>query len=219
MELVLAHLWRSLQLSGVAVIISVLIALPLGIWASVRRGTILDSSILGFALFGQATPVFWLGIMLIWFFSVQLQWLPVSGRGTAAHFVLPVACIAAYNLGILVRIIRSAMLEVLQEDYVMTARSKGLNELNVILNHAFRNGSTAVVSIVGLQIGILLSGALVVETIFAWPGLGKLLYDAVLQRDYPLVMTGTLVVAILIAVVNLLVDISYAVLDPRIRYK
>ncbi len=219
MELVLVHLWRSFELSGVAIVISILVALPLGIWASVRRASLIDSAVLGFALIGQATPIFWLAIMLIWFFSVQLQWLPVSGRGTVAHFILPAASIAAYNMGILVRIVRSAMLEVLQEDYVMTARSKGLSELNVVINHAFRNGSKAVVSIVGLQVGILLSGALVIETIFAWPGLGKLMYDAVLQRDYPLVMTGTLVVAMLVAFVNVIIDISYAVLDPRIRYK
>ncbi|RPJ18326.1 MAG: ABC transporter permease, partial [Desulfobacteraceae bacterium] len=159
------------------------------------------------------------GIMLIWFFSVQLHWLPVSGRGTVAHFVLPATTIAAYNMGMLVRIVRSSMLEVLQEDYVTMARSKGLSEFSVVINHAFRNGSKAVVSIMGLQVGVLLSGALVVETIFAWPGLGKLMYDAVLQRDYPLVMTGTLIIAILVALVNLIVDISYAVLDPRVRYK
>lgn len=217
MPLVLTHLSRSLQLVIPAAALACLIAIPLGVVAAIRRNTPYDALILGAALIGQATPIFLMSILLMWVFAVHLRWLPASGRGSLACFVLPVASIVAFDLAILTRLTRSSMLEVLGEDYVRTARAKGLRERAVLVRHVLRNAGIAIASLVGLEIASMLSGVLVVETIFAWPGLGKLMYDAVLQRDIPLVMAGTMVVAVTVVLLNLSVDFTYVLLDPRIR--
>ncbi len=218
MELVLPHLGHSLQLSLVAMPLAVILAIPLGTIAAVRRGSLYDGAILSIALVGQAVPIFLLSILMIWVFSVYLRWLPVSGRGTIAHLVLPVASLTVLNLAILVRLTRSSVLEILDEDFVRTARSKGLHQRVVVLKHVLRNASIPIVSLMGMQLGAMLSGALVVETIFSWPGLGKLMYDGVLQRDVPLVTVGTLVITVMVTILNLSIDLLYAMLDPRIRY-
>ena len=219
MSLILPSLSRSLELGIPAILISCLLAIPLGIVSAVHRGTAFDASILLAALIGQATPVFLLSIILIWVFAVHLHWFPASGTGSLADFVLPVISIVAYNLAILTRLTRSSMLEILGADYVRTARAKGLTEIVVLAKHALRNAGISVISLIGLQIGTVLSGMLVVETIFAWPGLGWLIYSAVLQRDIPLVMAGATAIAVMVVVLNLCVDLSYALLDPRIRLR
>lgn len=217
MPLVLTHLARSLQLVLPAATLACLIAVPLGLVAAIRRNTRYDALILAAALVGQATPIFWMALLLMWVFAVHLRWVPPSGRGSLAHFVLPVASIVAFDLAILTRMTRSSILEVLGEDYVRTARAKGLTELAVLARHVLRNAGIAITSLVGLEIASMLSGVLVVETIFAWPGLGKLMYDAVLQRDIPLVMAGTMTVAVMVVFLNVTIDFVYALLDPRIR--
>lgn len=219
MELVAPHLYRSLQLGIPAIVIAALIAIPSGVLAAIRRGTAYDGVILAGALVGQAVPLFLLSTILIWVFAVNLKWLPVSGRGSIQHYIMPVVSLTVFNLAILVRLTRSSVLEILDEDYMRTARAKGLRERLVMLRHALPNAALPVVSLMGLRIGALVSGTLIVEAIFSWPGLGKLLYDAVLQRDIPLVVVGSLSVAVMITILNLLVDLSYAVLDPRIRYQ
>lgn len=217
--LLVDHWGRTLPLVLASLAVAASAAIPLGVLAAINRGRLLDAAVLWVALVGQATPVFLLAIILVWIFSVQLGVLPVLTQEVSAkYFILPVASLAAFNLAILMRMIRSAMLEVLSEDYVRTARAKGLSLSRVLVKHAFRNASIGLVALIGLQIGYLLSGVLVVESIFAWPGLGKLMYDAILSRDYTLIMGGSLFIAVIISLLNILVDISYSLLDPRIRY-
>lgn len=218
-ELLIPHIYNSLKLNIPALIIGAMISLPLGIIAANKRGSFYDGIILSGALIGQAIPIFLLGVLLIWLFAVILGWLPVSGQGSIKNFILPVASLTAFNVAILVRMTRATVIEVLEKDYVRTARAKGLVEYKVILKHAFRNALVPIVSLMGLQIGTLLSGALVVEWIFAWPGIGKLLYDSIIQRDMPLIMVGTLTIAGSVALLNLFVDLLYAFLDPRIVYE
>lgn len=217
LELVGPFLGRTALLVIPAVILSAFLGILFGVLAAVRRDTWVDRSILMGALIGQAVPIFFLALLLVLLFSVRLRWLPVSGTGSISHYVLPVISIAVYNLAILVRLTRTSMLDALGQDYVRTARAKGLSESVVLVRHGLRNASLEVVSAIGVQLGTLLSGVVVIEAIFAWPGIGKLMYDAVLQRDFPLVMTGALVIACIVVTINLLVDLSYALLDPRIR--
>ena len=217
-ELILPHFVRSVQLGIPALALSIVIGIPLGSISASRRGGPIDVTILAGALVGQAIPLFLLSTLLMWVFAVNLKLLPVSGRGTILHYILPVVSITAYNLAIIVRLTRSSFLETIGEDYVRTARSKGLREQVVMVRHILPNAALPIVSLIGLRIGTLLSGILVVESIFAWPGMGKLLYDAVLQRDIPLVVVGSLAVAAFVSILNLIVDLSYMLLDPRIKY-
>ena len=217
-ELIVPHFYRSLLLTMPSLVIAGIISLPLGVLAASQRGKILDGLILSLALVGQATPIFLLSVLLIWVFAVHLEWLPVSGRGSILHFILPVASLTAFNTAILVRMTRATMVEVLGDEYVRTARAKGLVEGLVVIRHALRNALIPIVSLTGLQLGTLISGALVIEWIFAWPGIGKLLYDSVVQRDMPLVMVGTLGIVTTITFLNLAVDLTYTILDPRISY-
>jgi ABC-type dipeptide/oligopeptide/nickel transport system permease component len=207
-----------MQLVLCSMVLSALIAVPLGVLAATRRGRISDLLVLACALVGQAVPVFLLAILLIWLFAVDLQWLPVSGPGSVDHFILPVATLTAFNVAVLVRLSRSALLEVLTEDFVRTAHSKGLPGGAVLRAHVLRNAALPVVSVLGVQLAAQLSGVLVVETIFSWPGFGKLMYDAVIQRDIPLVTVGAMVAAALVTFVNLSLDVAYAAIDPRIRF-
>lgn len=218
LDLIVPHFVRSLQLGVPALFFAAVLGIPIGIWAATRRGTPLDTTILSAALIGQAIPLFLLSTILIWIFAVNLGVLPVSGRGSVKHFVLPVLSLFAFNFAIVVRLTRSSYLDVLGEDFILTARSKGVLERVVMFRHIFPNAALPIISLIGIRIGAMLSGQLVVESIFSWPGIGKLLYDAILQRDIPLVVVGTLAVGILIAILNLLVDLSYLVFDPRIRY-
>ncbi len=218
LPLVLERLPASFELAVAAMIFAIIMAIPLGILSAVKRNTFTDLLISGISVIGKAMPNFWMGIMLILFFSVMLGALPVSGRGGIEHLLLP-----AFTLGIgigaqMTRLVRSSMLEILNQDYILTAKSKGLRPFIIIMKHAFRNGLIPVVTIVGLQFTSLIGGTLITETVFAWPGLGQLLVTAVNTHDMAIVQASVFVIALIVIIGNLLTDISYRLLDPRIRY-
>jgi ABC-type dipeptide/oligopeptide/nickel transport system permease component len=218
MELILERLPASLELAAAAMLISLVVSIPIGIVSAVRRGSWLDmGSMLG-ALFGLSMPHFWLGIMLILLFSVKLGWLPTSGRGTLLHLVMPALALGLSLMAMFARLTRSVMLEVLSLDYIRTARSKGLREVVVIGKHAFKNALIPIVTVAGMQFGFLLGGTVIIETVFAWPGVGRLVVQAIFNRDYPLVQAIVLVLAVIFVAVNLAVDMLYMILDPRISY-
>jgi len=216
-SLILERLPATLQLTLAALVIAVLVAIPAGIVSAVKRGTVVDRLAMAGAVAGQAVPIFWLALLLIALFGVRLRWLPVYGSGSLAHYVLPAVSLSTIIMGRLARLVRSCMLEVLGQDYVRTARAKGLGESRVLAVHALRNASIPIVTLLGLQFAQLLGGAVVTETIFAWPGIGRLVVEAIFNRDFPVVQGVVLVVSLIFVAVNVLVDLSYAVLDPRIR--
>jgi peptide/nickel transport system permease protein len=218
LDLVLERLPATIQLAALALLLALSLAIPLGILAAVGRQTWLDAFAMVLALIGQATPNFWLGIMLILLFAVDLRWFPASGRGGLAHLVLPTITLATFPLALNARMVRSAMLEVLGEDYVRTARAKGLSERLVVYKHALRNALNPVITVVGLQIGAFMGGSVIVETVFAWPGLGRLAVQAILVKDFPLVQTTVTFLALVLLAMNLIVDLLYFVIDPRVRY-
>jgi dipeptide transport system permease protein len=236
----------TVELSLVATLFAVIVGLPVGVLAAVRRGTVFDHAVMGASLTGYSMPIFWWGLLLILVFSVNLGWLPVSGRiaaeyfiepwsgfmlvdawfsedegaviSAARHLVLPAIVLGTIPLAVIARMTRSAMLEVLGEDYVRTARAKGLSPARVVWVHALRNALVPVVTVIGLQTGTLLAGAILTETIFSWPGIGKWLIESIGRRDYPAVQGGILLVAGVVILVNLLVDLAYGAIDPRIRH-
>jgi len=237
----------TVELAMISMLIAILVGVPAGIISAARRNSIIDFGTTIGALIGVSMPIYWLGLMLIMLFAVALGWLPGGGRldpaikldtvtnfyvvdsiitgntpalgDTLKHLALPSLALATIPLAIIARMTRSSMLEVLQEDYIRTAHAKGLREWVVLVRHALKNAFLPVITIVGLQTGALLAGAVITETIFAWPGIGKWVYDAILGRDYPIVQGGVLLVALIFVGINLLVDLSYAFLDPRIRYE
>jgi len=209
---------NTLELASAAILVSVLTGIPLGVLAALRPGSGLDLSVMVLALLGVSMPVFWFGLLAILIFSVGLGWFPVAGKGTLAHLVLPAITLGINATALLARMTRGTLLEVLSQDYIRTARAKGLAERVVIFKHALRNALIPVVTVVGLEFGTLLSGAVITETIFAWPGLGQLLVGSILARDYPVVQGAVLLVAITFVLINLLVDLLYAAIDPRVRY-
>ncbi|GAB2654766.1 nickel ABC transporter permease [Kribbella swartbergensis] len=217
MSLVLQRVPATIQLASTALLLSLVIGLPLGVIAALRANSWVDRTISVFSLMGQSTPSFWLGIVLILVFARGLQVLPSAGSGTWSHLVLPTITLALPFLAILVRLTRSGLLEVVHEGYVQTARAKGLGEGIVILVHALRNALIPIVTVVGLQFGALLGGTVIVETVFAWPGVGRLLIDSIGRRDYGVVQASILLVATIFVVINLLVDLLYGFLDPRVR--
>jgi ABC-type dipeptide/oligopeptide/nickel transport system permease component len=217
--LVLERLPATLELAFAALLLAVVIALPLGIVSALHRGRVVDVLAMGFAVVGQATPYFWMGIMLILVVSVELGWLPTSGRGGWEHLILPAVTLGTHFAAGLARLTRTSMLEVLGQNFVTTARAKGLAERRVILGHALKNAAVPVVTLIGLQFGTLLGGAVVTETIFAWPGVGRLAVQSIFVRDYPVVQAGVLVLALSFVAINLLVDLLYGTLDPRIRHE
>jgi len=219
MGLVLTFLPATAQLTFVAMAFGVLIAVPMGIIAAVKRNSAVDHTVRIFSLLGQSMPPFWFGIILILFFSVYLRWLPASGKGTLAHILLPAFSLGYYSAASIARLMRSAILEVLGTEYVRTARAKGLSEWRVLMKHALRNASIPVVTIMGLEVGRLLGGAIATETIFAWPGIGRLLIRSVANLDFPVVQSAVLILAVMLVAVNLVTDLFYATLDPRIRYE
>jgi dipeptide transport system permease protein len=236
----------TLELSLCAILFAVLLGLPAGILAALKRNTVLDYSVMGVSLTGYSMPIFWWALLLILLFSVTLGWTPVSGRmdivfdlppvtgfmlidsllsgeegafrSAASHLVLPTIALGTIPLAVIARMTRSAMLEVLREDYVRTARAKGLSRWRVVGVHALRNALIPVITVIGLQVGTLLAGAILTETIFSWPGIGKWLVEAIHRRDYPVVQGGILLSATIIIVVNLIVDLLYGVVNPRIRH-
>jgi peptide/nickel transport system permease protein len=216
--LVVERLPATIELALAAMGLSLLVALPAGIISATKRDSLQDRIVMVAALLGQTTPVFWLGIMLIMIFAANLRWFPTGGRGTPAHLVLPALTLAAFSTARIARLVRSAMLEVMAEDYIQVARSKGLAERAVIWRHGLRNAAIPVVTIVGLQFGYLLAGAVITETVFAWPGLGRLMVQSIQNRDFPVIQAAVFLIALVFAVLNLGVDILYTYLDPRIRY-
>lgn len=218
MGLVLERTPATLELTAAALLLSLGLALPAGIVSAVWRGGRTDRLTMIAALFFQCIPGFWFGMILIFFFAVRLHWLPTSGGGSFAHLVLPVVTLTAYSMGRLARLTRSGMLEVLREDYIRTARGKGVSEPLVVIRHGLRNALVPLLTLVGLEFGALMGGAVIVETVFAWPGLGRLVIQAIQHRDFPLVQASVLFVASVIVAVSLAVDVLYVYLDPRIRY-
>lgn len=236
----------TLELSLCAIIFAILLGIPAGIFAAVKRGSFYDQTLMGTALIGYSMPIFWWGLLLIILFSGILQWTPVSGRislmyffppvtgfmlidsllsgqsgafkSAVSHLILPTIVLGTIPLAVIARQTRSAMLEVLGEDYVRTARAKGLSPFRVVGVHALRNALIPVVTTIGLQVGVMLAGAILTETIFSWPGIGKWMVDSVFRRDYPVIQGGLLIIAGVIMLVNLAVDLLYGLLNPRIRH-
>ncbi|OTP78923.1 Dipeptide transport system permease protein DppB [Caballeronia sordidicola] len=236
----------TLELAFCAMIFALVVGLPAGVAAALKRGTIVDHGVMGTALTGYSMPIFWWGLILIMFFSAKLGWTPVSGRiaveydiphrtgfmlwdalfsddegafkSAVSHLILPTIVLGTIPLAVIARMTRSSMLEVLREDYIRTARAKGLAPGRVVIVHALRNALIPVVTVIGLQVGTLLAGAVLTETLFSWPGVGKWLIDAISRRDYPVVQGGILMIATLVILVNLIVDLLYGVLNPRIRH-
>ncbi len=217
LQVVLDRVPATLQIAAAAFAFAVLVALPVGILSAVRPNSIFDNVAMLLALVGQAVPTFFLGIVLILLFAVRFGWFPTSGLGSPAGLVLPAITLGAFAAASIARLTRSAMLEVLGQDYVRTARAKGLGERSVVRGHALRNALVPVVTIMGLQFGTLLGGSVVTETVFALPGIGRLIIQSIGNRDYPVVQAGVFLIAVAFVVVNLVVDVLYAVLDPRIR--
>ncbi|HXD95729.1 MAG TPA: ABC transporter permease [Candidatus Acidoferrum sp.] len=219
LELYVSRLPNSLLLAAAAMVFSLLIGIPSGIMAAVRVGGWWDSAGKIFALLGLSMPSFWVGLLLILFFSVYLGWLPSSGSGTALHVLMPAFALGWYFAAAHMRLARSSMLEVLGSEYVKLARLKGLPEIRVIAKHAFKNALIPVLTLAGINLVLMVNVAVVVETVFAWPGIGRLLYEGIAFRDFPVVQAVVLLGGSMIVVVNLVIDLLYAVIDPRIRYE
>ncbi|HEX6383855.1 MAG TPA: ABC transporter permease [Anaerolineae bacterium] len=218
LELILDRLPATVELAGVALLMALVIAIPLGLIGGSNPGSAVDSLARAVGLVGQTIPNFWLALILIIVFAVNLGWFPSFGRDTPASVVLPAFALGLATMGQLVRLTRSAVLEIRSEDYIRTAQSKGLSATAISFNHVFRNAAIALVSVIGVQFGYLLSGSIYIETIFSWPGLGNLLAQAVAGRDFPLVQAIAFFTSVVVIVLNLLTDVAYALIDPRIRY-
>src|SRR5216684_1357733 len=217
--LILDRLPATIELAIAAVLASLMTALPLGIIAAVRRGTAIDHVATTVALVGMSVPNFWLGPLLAIVFSVSLGWLPVSGRGTFANLILPAITLGAPLAAVLARMTRASLIEELGEPYVLAARARGVSRARAVLKHALRNSLIPIVTVLGLQFGSVLTGAVITETIFAWPGIGRLLVQSISARDYPAVQGCVMLIAVTYVSANLLVDVAYGFLDPRIRYE
>ena len=221
----LARLPATLQLTAVSMSLVLLVAVPLGIISAVKRGTLLDNLSMTGALLGVSMPSFWFGIMLMLLFTLQLNWLPSGGRGDGTFWggfkalIMPAVTLGTGMMGLVARLTRSSMLEVLGQDYMRTAHAKGLKSQIVLMRHGLRNALIPVVTVVGVQFASLLGGAVIVETIFSWPGMGRLAINAISRRDYPVIMASVLVFSVVFVLANLIVDILYTIIDPRIRYE
>ena len=217
--LVIERMPATFELSGAALLVALCLAIPAGIVSAVRRNTPVDYLSTVAALLGQSMPTFWLGIMLILIFSVWLNLLPSSGRGGLEHLIMPAVTLGLFTTARIMRLTRSGMLEVLGQDYIRTARAKGVSDQPVVWKHALKNAAIPIVTIVGIELGTLLGGAVITETIFAWPGIGRLSVQAIYNRDYPVVQAAVFLLASTFVVVNLVVDVLYTYLDPRIRLR
>lgn len=217
LDLVLSVFPATLALGGVSMLFAIAVAVPLGIAAAARPGRLIDRVVLIIAMAGQSLPNFWIGVMLVLFFSIQLQWLPAIGNDTPAAYILPVLTLSAVLIATLVRTVRQAMLEALAEDYIRTARAKGVPWRRILFVHALKNAAIPLITVIGLQIGFVLGGAFVVELIFNWPGVGLLALQAISTRDFPVVQGVVMLVAVVFVVANLSVDVAYAYLNPRVR--
>ena len=219
MGLVIERLPATLQLAGVAIVISVMLALPIGVLTAVWKDRLFDSVGKIFALLGQSLPTFWLGIVLMWIFAVTLGWLPTSGRGGIKHMILPAVCLGWFQVATMMRLIRSSMLDVLDSEFVKLTRVKGLPEWKVIWKHCLRNAAITPLTYFAITTGVLITGSVITESVFAWPGTGLLVVDAVRARDFQVVQAVVIVFAAFFTMTNLAVDILYAYIDPRIRYQ
>ena len=218
-DLVSDRFLNTIILAVLAIAVASAIAIPMGVLSAVKRDSLFDTLGKSIALIGQSAPPFWVGLVLMWIFAVQLDLVPTSGKGGISSFILPTLSLGLFWVAALMRLIRSAMLDVMDSEYVKLARIKGLAEWRVIWKHVLRNAAIAPLTYFGIILGSLLVGSVTVETVFAWPGLGYLVFEAVIIRDYPLVQAVVLIFSVLFIVVNLIVDILYAYLDPRIRYQ
>jgi len=216
-QVVLERLPATLLLTATAVALGVVVGMPAGVAAAVKASGPLDRLVMALVLLGQSVPTFWLGLLMIRIFAVNLRWVPVSGHGTVLHLVMPAVALGLYLAALLARLTRSEMLEALAQDYVRTARAKGLSERVVTVAHALKNALLPIVTLIGLQLGALLGGAVVTETVFAWPGIGSLVLDAILRKDYPVVLAAVEFVAAAFIVINMALDLLYGYLDPRLR--
>lgn len=219
LKLVFERMGATIELAVAAMTLAILIGIPAGVVAAYRRNTPVDLSVRAVTLFGLAVPSFYLGVIFIVVFAIWLRWLPSGGRGTWLHLILPASVLAVDLLALIARTTRSCMLDVLHQDYVRTARSKGLGEGRVTWLHALRNAFIPVLTVIGLQFGTLLGGVVVTETVFSWPGVGRLAVQAIYARDFPVVQATVMLFAVIFVLVNLIVDLLYAALDPRIAYK
>lgn len=218
-QLVIDRLPKTLELAGVAFAIAVLVAIPLGMVSALRPNSVTDNVAVFFALLGQSTPTFFIGIVLILVFGLKLGLFPISGTGDWRNLVLPAVTLAAFSMASIARLTRSAFLEVLRQDYIRVARAKGLRESTVVMRHAFKNAAIPIITITGLQLGSLLSGAIVTEQVFAWPGIGLLAINAIHNRDYPVAQAVVIFIAGMFVLLNLLTDMIYAWVDPRMRIR
>jgi peptide/nickel transport system permease protein len=217
-EVFFERLPNTLTMLPLALATAILVSVPLGVVAAVHRGTLIDRCCSAVAVIGIATPSFWLGIVLIYVFSIQLGWLPSARMGGPSHYILPVVTLSAFLVAGMMRLVRSSMLEVLDSEFVKLARIKGLSQTVVVWKHCLRNALIPVVTLFGVFFALLVTGAIVTETVFAWPGVGRLTYEAVIFRDYPLLQAVILLKAVIVLAVNLAIDVLYAYLDPRVRY-
>ncbi len=218
LDLVLERIPATLLLTLAAMTLALVIALVAGALSALHRGSAIDRGAMSLVLLGQSVPNFWLGLMLILLFSTTLRWLPSAGYGTAAHFVLPTLTLAFFFMARLTRLVRSELLEVMSQDYIRTARSKGLSEWLIFRRHALRNIAVPLVTVLAVDFGALVGGAVVTETVFAWPGVGRLMIQAIGQRDFPIIQAGAFVLALGVVLANLLADLAYAWLDPKVRF-
>ena len=218
LPLVLERLPATFELAVTAMVLSLAVTLPLGILAAIHRRSLVDTASMAAGLLGQSTPTFWIGLILMLIFGVHLRWFPISGRGGLAHLALPAVTLALYTMGRNARVVRAAVLDVLGNEFVRTAHAKGLPYVRVLLRHVLRNALLPIVTLVGLDFGILLGGAIITETVFAWPGVGRLVVNAVYQKDFPVVQAAVIVIATVFVFLNLLVDLLYGYLDPRVKY-
>lgn len=218
LELVLQRLGATLELAGAALLFSTLVSVPIGVISAAQKNSRFDALGKMIALFGQSVPHFWLGLVLMWIFAVQLGWLPTSGRGTWAHLIMPAVVIGWFHTAAMMRLIRSSMLESLDSEYVKLARIKGVPEWAVVWKHALRNAAIVPLTYFGIMLGTLMVGSIAIETVFSWPGAGQLVVDAIRARDFPVVQAVVLAFATIFIVTNLAIDILYGYLDPRIRY-
>ena len=218
MEIILPKLKNTLILACASIVVAVVLGVTAGVLSATHRKSWIDYAATILSLFGISMPVFWWGLLLMLLFSVKLMWLPSGGMGTFRHIILPAVVLGTASTGIIARMTRSSMLDVLRQDYITTAAAKGLTRRLVVNRHALRNALIPTVTVVGLQFGQLLAGAVLTETVFTWPGIGRLLVTSILARDLPVVQAALVIIALLFVFVNLAVDILYAVLDPRIRY-
>lgn len=218
MSLLVDRLPATLELALAGLLFAVLLAVPLGVLSAVYRGSWIDNAAKIFAMLGQAMPGFWVGLLLIVFVAVELRWLPAYGRGTPAHLVLPAIALGWYPVAAMTRTLRSAMLDILESDYVRMERAIGLSERSIVWRYALRNAAVPLVTMIGVYFANMLGGAFVIEVVFAWPGVGRTVVEAVFARDFPVVQAGVVLAAVVFVVVNLIVDLSYGFIDPRIRH-